>query len=106
MNEAMVAAAMKAAQAAQGWSDKALFLFVLMLLIGVFIGAVRYLATRNEEQQKQLVELYQEANTGRIEMAKALSVTADVTCETRECLVETRRVVAECTDFLRRAKHH
>lgn len=93
MNEAA-----KMAQEMSGWTDKALFLFTLIVLIGVFFWAVKYLLKRNERQGERLEGLFQEANAGRIEVAKALTANTDVMCETREQL-------RECTEFFKRAKH-
>lgn len=90
---------MKAAQVMSGWSDKALFLAALLTLVGGALFAIRYLAKKGDEKDEMLRGLFQEANTGRIEVAKALSANTDVLCETRDQL-------RECTEFFKRVKHH
>lgn len=88
MNEAA-----KMAQEMGGWSDKELFLFTLVLLVGVFMSSIGYLVRRVERQGARVEGLFLEANTGRIEVAKALAASTEVTCETREQLKESGEIL-------------
>lgn len=76
-----------------GQSDRGLFLFALVVLGSFGLAVVRYLVRRGEKQSQELAGLFQEANVGRVELAKALGANTEVLCETREQLRENTEIL-------------